>query len=271
MNRYPSDIDRLQADDINGVRALYGTDPGAGSPDLVVQSLRVDNPTPVAGDIFTLSATVRNMGNGTAAATTLRYYYWQSSSREWVIAGYDSVPSLPESATSPESISLRAPSRTGNHWYTACVASVAGEQNRSNCGDNVRVTVNPEEGGAAPDLIVEPVGQYRPIYLEENFAITWRYINVGDADAPGSLMRFYRRPAGGSWSLEEHKVVPRLPLSFPARTTRRGDRLGTPGTYYYVACIRAVEGERKRDNNCSRPVQILILPCRDSTTRGSCD
>ena len=46
-----------------------------GTPDLVVQTPSVsDSSCPNAGGSFTLSATVRNQGNGLSASTTLRYY-----------------------------------------------------------------------------------------------------------------------------------------------------------------------------------------------------
>ena len=47
---------------------------GAPPPDLVVGSPSVSNSSPETGGSFTLSATVRNDGDGAAAATTLRYY-----------------------------------------------------------------------------------------------------------------------------------------------------------------------------------------------------
>ena len=45
-----------------------------GTPDLVVQTPSVSDSSPNAGGSFTLSATVRNQGNGLSASTTLRYY-----------------------------------------------------------------------------------------------------------------------------------------------------------------------------------------------------
>ena len=46
----------------------------AGAPDLVIQTPSVSDSSPNAGGSFTLSATVRNQGNGLSASTTLRYY-----------------------------------------------------------------------------------------------------------------------------------------------------------------------------------------------------
>ena len=55
-------------DDDNGVP------PQGNHPDLVVESLSVSERTLNAGESFTLNATVRNLGAGQSAATTLRYY-----------------------------------------------------------------------------------------------------------------------------------------------------------------------------------------------------
>ena len=46
----------------------------APAPDLVVESPTVSNSAPDAGARFTLSARVRNQGNGRSDSTTLRYY-----------------------------------------------------------------------------------------------------------------------------------------------------------------------------------------------------
>ena len=48
--------------------------PLPGHPDLVVASPSVNDSNPAAGAGFTLSAAVRNDGDGASAATTLRYY-----------------------------------------------------------------------------------------------------------------------------------------------------------------------------------------------------
>ena len=115
---------------------------GGGAPDLVVEPLQTSPGTLTAGEAFTLSTRVRNVGSGAAAATTLRYYYYyRSSDGEWVVVGQDHVGALPASTGRSESIRLTAPSRAGTHYYNACVASVAGERNEDNCSGNLRVTV----------------------------------------------------------------------------------------------------------------------------------
>ena len=141
-----------------------GSPPGGGSSrsDLIVESPSVSDNTLTPGQSFTLHATVRNSGTGSAAATTLRYYRSSNStiSTSDTEVGTDSVSGLSASNTSAELISLRAPSSAGTYYYGACVASVSGESNTdNNCSDGVRVTVSSGSGGGTPKMYwTDPLG-----------------------------------------------------------------------------------------------------------------
>ena len=115
----------------------------ASAPDLVVGSPSVSNSSPDAGASFTLSATVRNQGDGSSAATTLRYY--RSTDAAITIGdtpvGTDAVGALSASSTSDEAIRLTAPVSAGTYYYGACVESVTGESDTgNNCSSAVTVT-----------------------------------------------------------------------------------------------------------------------------------
>ena len=138
---------------------------GTGAPDLTVGSVSVSDASPAAGASFTLRSTVRNGGDASAAATTLRYYRSTNAtiSRSDTQVGTDSVSGLSASGTSAESISLTAPSSTGTYYYGACVDSVAGESDTdNNCSSGVRVTVADDPSGGSGDgacragLVVNP-------------------------------------------------------------------------------------------------------------------
>ena len=121
-----------------------GSAPPSGSPDLIVESPSVNDNTLTTGQSFTLGATVRNQGNASAAATTLRYYRSSNAtvSSDDVEVGTDAVSSLSAGGTSAESISLNAPSGAGTYYYGACVDNVSGESNTgNNCSAARRVTV----------------------------------------------------------------------------------------------------------------------------------
>ena len=118
--------------------------PASGAPDLVIQTPSVSDSSPNAGGSFTLSATVRNQGNGLSASTTLRYYHSLDAtiSTGDTEVGTDTVGSLTAAASSDQSISLTAPSTAGTYYYGACVDPVSGESaTGNNCSRAVTVTV----------------------------------------------------------------------------------------------------------------------------------
>ena len=120
-----------------------------GPPDLVVTSPSVSDSSPAVGATFTLSATVRNDGDGAAAASTLRFYRSPDAAITTANTemGTNSVAELATSETSSESVDLTAPSSPGTYFYGACVDAVADESNTTNnCSASVRVAVvEPQE------------------------------------------------------------------------------------------------------------------------------
>ncbi|MDE3000879.1 MAG: hypothetical protein OXU79_17525 [Gemmatimonadota bacterium] len=160
---------------INGVRGKYASENtltvsgtgggGSDNPDLIVESPSVDDNTLTTGQSFTLSATVRNQGNGAAGSTTLRYYRSSNStiSTNDTEVGTDAVSGLSPGGTSAESISLNAPSDAGTYYYGACVDDVSDESDTgNNCSDAVEVTVSGSGGGSGgacrAGLVVNPGG-----------------------------------------------------------------------------------------------------------------
>ena len=124
-------------------------------PDLVIQSIQSDKNTLAPGESFTLSATVRNSGDGRASSTTLRYYRSTNAtiSSSDTEVGTDSVSALEANRTGAESISLSAPTSPGTYYYGACVDSVTDESDAdNNCSLGVRVTVTAPQPTPRPDL-----------------------------------------------------------------------------------------------------------------------
>ena len=150
--------------------------PPPSRPDLVVQSPSVNNSRPRSGQLFTLNATVRNQGTAPSAATSLRYYRSSDTtiSASDTVVGTDAVSALAVSATSPESISVRAPSSAGTYYYGACVESVSGESSTANnCSSAVQVEVLPttawQRSGIGADIFDLPVHIER-IRIEGEFS-----------------------------------------------------------------------------------------------------
>ena len=102
-------------------------------PNLVVAA-SVSDSGPVAGAPFTLSAAVRNAGNKSSAATTLRFYRSTdatitTSDRE---VGTGALAGLAASGSSSQSLDASAPSTPGTYYYGACVGAVTGESDTTN-------------------------------------------------------------------------------------------------------------------------------------------
>ena len=144
--------------DLTGHLSNLSTAPGRESqarPDLVVEPPSVSNRSPVAGQTFSLSATVRNDGGADSPVTALRYY---RSSDATITAtdralGTDAVAGLSASGSASASVTVSAPSTPGRYYYGACVDAVAEESDTTdNCSASVQVDV--EE---PPDPVVQSV------------------------------------------------------------------------------------------------------------------
>ena len=130
------------------------------APDLVVAAPSVTESTPDAGAAFTLSAEVRNDGDESAAATTLRYYRSTDATITTSDSevGTDAVAQLAASGTSSESVSLTAPATPGTYYYGACVDAVADESDTTNnCSSSVQVTVSERDLVVATPTVSDSV------------------------------------------------------------------------------------------------------------------
>ena len=256
MNATLGDLDRLADDDIDGIRAIYGSDRPRGTPDLVVGSVQTSPRTLTGAGTFTLSATVRNVGNGTSAATTLRYYYYRSSSQDWVVVGTDSVGSLSAGGSSSESIRLTAPSSTGTHYYNVCVAAVRGERNTSNCSGNLQVTVT---GGGTPDLVVQSL-QTSPRTLTRGgtFTLSATVRNTGSGTSAATTLRYYYyRSSSRDWVAVGSDYVRSLSPSGSSSESILLTVPGRTGTHYFNACVESVARERNT-RNCSGNLRVTV-------------
>ncbi len=96
-------------------------------------SSSVSDSRPAAGATFTLSATVRNDGDGDSAATTVRFYRSADATVTTSDAqvGTDTVAALAASGRASASADVTAPT-AGTYYYGACVDAVAGESDTTN-------------------------------------------------------------------------------------------------------------------------------------------
>ena len=234
----------------------------AGAPDLVVESPSVSDSSPIAGASFTLSATVRNQGDGSSAATTLRYYRSTDAtiSGTDTQVGTDAVGSLAASGTSDESIGLTtAPASVGTYYYGACVDAVTGESDTSNnCSDAVTVTV----GAPPPDLVVgsPSVSNSSPV-TGASFTLSATVRNQGSGPSAATTLRYYRSTdatISGTDTQVDTDAVSALAASATSDESIGLTAPASVGTYYYGACVDAVTGESDTSNNCSDAVTVTV-------------
>ena len=234
----------------------------APAPDLIVDAPTVSSSSPTAGASFTLSATVRNQGNGQSASTTLRWYRSTDAtvSTSDTEVGTDYVSSLSASRTSAESIGLRAPSSAGTYYYGACVESVSGESNTgNNCSSAVTVTVG---AAPAPDLIVDaPTVSSSSPAAGASFTLNATVRNQGNVQSPATTLRYYRS-SDATISSSDTQVgtgsVPVLPVGIGFALSTTPTAPSSAGTYYYGACVESVSGESDTGNNCSSAVTVTV-------------
>ena len=245
------------------VAVAVGTPP---APDLVVGTPSVDDSSPEVGASFTLSATVSNQGSASSVSTTLRYYRStddSSISSSDTAVGTDSVSGLSASGTSPESISVTAPSTAGTYYYGACVDSVTGESNTgNNCSSGVAVTVS-----TVPDLVVgTPSVDDNSPEVGESFTLSATVSNQGSGSSGSTTLRYYRS-ADSSISSSDTAVgtdsVVGLSASGTSDESISVTAPSTAGTYYYGACVDSVTGESNTGNNCSSAVTVTVSAAPD--------
>ena len=262
--------------DATGHLANLSTVPGPSAaiesrsqPGLVVDSPSVSDSSPAAGTQFTLSATVRNDGGGTSAATTLRYYRSTDATITTTDTGVgtDAVAELAASGNSGESTALTAPSEPGSYYYGACVDAVADEYDATNnCSSSVQVTISSQVGATRtqgqPDLVVvsPSVSDSSPAAgAQVTLSATVR--NDGAGTSAATTLRYYRsiNTTISGFNTEVGKVS----VAELAASGSLGDSVGlsassTPGTHYYGACVDAVAEESKTTNNCSTAVRVDV-------------
>ena len=264
-------------EEAQGQQDLVETPPQLpGQPDLVVASPSVNDSNPAAGAGFTLSAAMRNDGDGASAATTLRYYRSTDATitTSDTEVGTDAVAGLADAGSSSESVDLTAPASPGTYYYGACVDTVTDESDTTNnCSASVPVIV-PEPTGQPdlvktqpplpghPDLVVASpsVNDSGPA-AGAGFTLSTTVRNDGDGASAATTLRYYRstdatittsNPAVGT------DAVAALAASENASASVELTAPSSSGTYYYGACVDAVTDESDTTNNCSASVPVTV-------------
>ena len=237
-----------------------------GSADLTVASPSVSDSNPAAGAQFTFSVTVRNIGVGDAASTTLRYYRSADATitTSDTEVGTDTVAALVASGSSTHSVELTAPTTPGMYYYGACVDPVAEEYDTTNnCLGSVQVGVleSQLQSQGHPDLVVlQSVSDSNPA-AGAQFTFSATVQNVGDGDAASTTLRYYRSVDATITTSDTEVGTDAVAALVASGSSYESVTLSvplTPGTYYYSACVDAVAGESDTTNNCSGSVRVDV-------------
>ena len=258
----------MQSADGHLANLSAGSEPGPEmAADLVVESPAVSDARPAPGAAFTLSATVRNAGDAPSPVTVLRYF---RSADAAITAsdrplGSDAVTGLDASGSTSASAALRAPSASGTYYYGACVDAVAGESDpTNNCSAAVAIDAEesePEVTGR-PDLVVmaPSVSDPDPV-AGANFRLSVTVRNAGDGSSPSATLRYYRSDDSNIAPSDTPEGNDRLTAFGASGSGSRSVELSAPsvpGTYYYGACVEAVEEESDTTNNCSEAAKVDV-------------
>ena len=214
------------------------------------------------GEAFELTATVGNVGDRRASATTLRYYRSADATITTgdTEVGTDAVAALAAAQSIARSLSLVAPTAPGTYRYGACADAVAEETNTANnCSAAVAVTVR--EPPRQPDLAVTATLSDAVLEPGESFSLTATVTNAGDGAAAATTLR-YHRSSDATITTTDAQVgtdaVDALAASGSSAESIALTAPSTAGTYYYGACVDAVEGESDTTDNCSSPVGLDV-------------
>ena len=231
-------------------------------PDLVVGTLSVSDSGPEAGGTFTLSATVKNEGEGSSGATTLRYYRSTDTTitASDTSVGTDAIAELAAAGTSDQSVDLTAPGTSGTYYYGACVDAVTDESDTTNnCSGSVEVTVPEPERS---DLVVgtPSVSDSGP-EAGAAFTLSATVRNEDEGESAATTLRYYRSTDAAITTSDMEVGTDAIGVLAAAGSSSQSVDLTAPdtsGTYYYGACVDAVTDESDTTNNCSGSVEVTV-------------
>ena len=241
-------------------------------PDLTVSAPSISDTTPTTIQTVTGFATINNNGGAQSAATTLRYYRSTNST----ISTFDTeVDTDAQGILNPGASTVRSEpfvfaDTYGTFWYGACVDSVAGETNTSNnCSSGVLVTIAP------PDLSVTSPSVSDPTPTAGDVITVFANINNNGGAGSGATTLRYYRSNDSVISTGDVQIGTDAQASLnPGASIARSEPLvfsGSPGTYWYGACVDTVVGETVTTNQCSTGVLVTVSAAPDTDGDGVTD
>ena len=233
------------------------------SPDLRVDTPTVSGSTSVTlapGELFTLTAIVRNAGRGPSSPATLTYYRSTDSTittddTEVGTADHLSAGIL-SGSTNTQDVALTAPTTPRVYYYGACVTTNVDADVTNNCSDPVIVTVS-----APPDLVAELFElRTNTVAPRDRLTLDATVTNQGEGQSAVTTLRFYESTSRRFTSETEidRVSVGALARNRSSNETGRLTVPSEPGTYYYRAKVDTVANEETTFNNTSNYIVIVV-------------
>jgi len=226
------------------------------APDLVVSALTAPT-TGGAGSAISVSATTKNQGSGSAAASNTRYYLSANTSVDAgdTPLGSSAIPALAPGATavSPATLTIPATTTTGT-YYVLAQADGDGALVETVESNNVRAV----QIRIGPDLNVAALSAPSAAAAGATIAVTDTTRNSGGGSAPASVTRFYFS-ANTTYEATDTLIGSRDVGALAAGATSAGSTnvvipaTATTGSYYIVARTDAADAiaETIETNNTS--------------------
>jgi hypothetical protein len=229
-------------------------------PDLTEASLTNPPATALDGSTFSVTDTVQNIGNVTAATSITRYYLSTTTSKSGahMLTGSRAVPALAPGATSSGTVTVTVSAGTagGIYFLLACADDtflVPEINETNNCkASAAQVTVS------GPDLVETAVNNPpTAVTPGGTFSVTDTVQNIGNVTAATSITHYYLSTTtskSGAHVLSGNRAVSALaPGATSSGTVTAKVFAGTAGgTYFLLACAddTFLVPETNEGNNC---------------------
>ena len=251
---------------------VYTFEPDAGvtAPDLAVDVPAGDRRV-VPGGVFTLRAKVLNQGDKAASGTALRVYRSADTTitADDAAMGSASVDELAGAVSSEHAFEIQVPGESGTYYYGACADAVDGERNTdNNCSAGMAIEVG--EGGG-PDLVAELSERAQDVWARYSFGLVAAVRNRGDGVAEATTLRYFQSSDATITSDDAEVAAATVDGLAAGSSSEYPVRITAPsesGTYYYGACVDAVDGESDTENNCSAGIEVAVSARVEACTFG---
>ena len=237
--------------------------PPPGDPDLRIGSTEVGatgRSVAYVNRVIAVRVAVQNAGGGVSSGTTLRFYVSTSQAvpaSDRTEADTVAVPQLVGSRNFNARTDLYAPGTGGTYYYRACVDAVADESDTTNnCGEVYELRVHAD----GPDLVVAATTGDITVSAGATFSIEVLVANFGTLPSDTATLRYYGSADDTISSADtelDTAVVTQIVNGNYRRYSWQVSAPGTPGTYYYGACVDAAPNEATTDN-CSSAISVTV-------------